>query len=63
MKENPAPGAYFDQHASTSGTDFRIKGPSFGISFKYYEKVFIPREKNNLSSFIRKSPDKVYPNR
>ncbi len=40
MKENPPPGAYFDNK-----TEARIKGPTFGISHKFYEKVFIPKEK------------------
>jgi hypothetical protein len=40
MKEIPPPGAYFD-----AKTDIRAKGPTFGISHKYYEKVLIPKEK------------------
>ena len=43
MKENPAPGSYIDQHNTT--VDFRSKGPTFGISYKHYEKVMIPKEK------------------
>jgi hypothetical protein len=42
MKENPPPGAYFDgQH------DLRSRGPTFGLSHKYYEKVIIPKEKGS----------------
>lgn len=41
MKENPAPGSYFDHH--TSATDYKPKGPTFGIPYKYYEKVTIPK--------------------
>ena len=39
MKENPAPGSY------DSACDIRNKGPTFGISRKFYEKVMIPKEK------------------
>lgn len=49
MKENPAPGNY-DKPQNVS-TDFRPKGPTFGISHKYYEKVTIPKEKKILRSF------------
>ena len=49
MKENPAPGAYMDYHSTTTN-DFRPKGPTFGISYKYYEKVTIPKEKKNAST-------------
>ena len=38
MKENPAPGSYFDQD-----NDFRSRGPTFGIGHKAYERVMIPR--------------------
>jgi len=31
MKENPPPGAYFDNNS-----DNRLKGPTFGISHKFY---------------------------
>ena len=31
MKEIPSPGAYFD-----SKSDAHMKGPTFGISHKYY---------------------------
>ena len=48
MKENPAPGAYMDQHSTTTN-DFRPKGPTFGISYKYYQKVTIPKDKKNAS--------------
>lgn len=43
MKENPAPGAYFEQPKLR---EVRAKGPTFGISYKFYEKVTIPREKS-----------------
>ena len=43
MKENPAPGTYLDHHATNNS--FRPKGPTFGIGYKYYEKVTIPKEK------------------
>jgi hypothetical protein len=45
MKENPAPGAYFDQYGGGGDgmIEFRLKGPTFGISHKYYEKVTIPK--------------------
>lgn len=46
MKENPAPGSYDDHHSMT-GPDFRPKGKTFGISYKYYEKVTIPKESKN----------------
>lgn len=39
MKENPPPGAYIDDNGS-----FKSKGPSFGLSHKYYQKVIIPKE-------------------
>lgn len=39
MKENPAPGSYFDSHY-----DPRSRGPTFGLGHKYYERVMIPRE-------------------
>lgn len=47
MKENPAPGAYEAEAESPAK-----KGPTFGISYKYYEKVMIPREekKNRVTS-------------
>ena len=45
MKENPSPGAYFDEHSSNTADSFRLKGPTFGIAHKYYEKVTIPKEK------------------
>jgi hypothetical protein len=38
MKENPPPGAYLESNA-----DMRSKGPTFGISHKFYEKVMIPK--------------------
>jgi hypothetical protein len=38
MKENPAPGSYFDNLLRDSR-----KGPTFGISHKYYQKVMIPK--------------------
>lgn len=41
MKENPAPGSYFDHHSSN--IEYKAKGPTFGIPYKYYEKVMIPR--------------------
>jgi hypothetical protein len=40
MKEIPSPGAYFE-----SKSELHMKGPTFGISHKYYEKVLIPKEK------------------
>lgn len=43
MKENPAPGAYIGTHDKMN--EFRPKGPTFGISYKFYEKVTIPKEK------------------
>lgn len=52
MKENPPPGAYFDHHSSTS-TEFRPKGPTFGIAHRYYEKVTIPKEKKMMSASKR----------
>lgn len=57
MKENPAPGSYFDHHATAM--EFRAKGPTFGLPYKYYEKVMIPREKVNFSRPERKSPEKI----
>jgi hypothetical protein len=35
MKENPAPGSYFDEGMRKS-SEYKIKGPTFGISYKYY---------------------------
>lgn len=43
MKENPAPGSYIGAHDKSH--EFKPKGPTFGISHKYYEKVTIPKEK------------------
>jgi len=40
MKEIPAPGAY---EVIPSKTADRVRGPTFGISRKYYEKVLIPK--------------------
>jgi hypothetical protein len=48
MKENPAPGSYFD-----AGHDFNSRGPTFGLSHRYYEKVMIPREKKQGSQLGR----------
>ena len=48
MKENPPPGAYFEHHSKTNN-EFRPKGPTFGISHKYYEKVTIPKEKKMMN--------------
>jgi hypothetical protein len=48
MKENPPPGAYFD-----IGSEGRTKGPTFGISHKYYEKVLIPKEKHSTLQAVR----------
>jgi hypothetical protein len=42
MKENPPPGAYID-----NAKELKNKGPTFGISHKYYEKVLIPKEKHS----------------
>ena len=56
MKENPAPGAYDRQ---TAPSDFRPKGPTFGISHKHYERVMIPREKKEVSKIERKYPVNV----
>ena len=45
MKENPPPGAYFDdKNGQTS------KGPTFGLSHKYYQKVIIPKEQKGHTS-------------
>jgi hypothetical protein len=52
MKENPAPGSYFD-HGNR--TEFRSRGPTFGISHKYYEKVTIPKEASKEKAFLNKS--------
>ncbi len=41
MKENPAPGAYLE--GGDSKTEYHAKGPTFGIPYKYYEKVTIPK--------------------
>lgn len=41
MKENPAPGAY---EALPEGDN--KKGKTFGISYKHYEKVMIPKEEH-----------------
>ena len=38
MKDNPAPGAYIE-----TSSDSRPKGPTFGISHKFYEKVLIAK--------------------
>lgn len=58
MKENPAPGAYFDHHATAH--EFRARGPTFGLPYKYYQKVMIPKEKlANISFPQRKSPQKI----
>ena len=54
MKQNPAPGSY-DKQFNVS-TDFRPKGPTFGISHKYYEKVTIPKEKRSIRSFESNIP-------
>ena len=49
MKENPAPGSYMSDKNLSS--DFRPKGPTFGISHKHYEKVMLPKEKRaNMSN-------------
>jgi hypothetical protein len=56
MKENPAPGAY---EAFPEGEP--RKGKTFGISYKHYEKVMIPKEEklsrrpnqSNKFSYIR----------
>lgn len=48
MKDNPAPGSYFD-----TGYDSRNRGPTFGISHKHYEKVMIPREKKPQNQVSR----------
>lgn len=34
MKENPAPGAYFEDRGNADS--YRTKGPTFGISYKAY---------------------------
>ena len=49
MKDNPAPGSYFDQTSSSA----RIRGPTFGISHKYYERVMIPKEKRSVNQLSR----------
>lgn len=54
MKENPAPGTYFYQTKTspkaekkgTASSHLHTRGPSFGISYKFYEKVTIPKEKS-----------------
>ena len=47
MKENPAPGAYTYYHNSQD--ELKAKGPTFGISYRYYSKVTIPKERNTRS--------------
>ncbi len=42
MKENPAPGAYFEE--GKASTHLRSRGPTFGISHRFYEKVTIPKQ-------------------
>ncbi len=56
MKENPPPGAYFeDKNGQT------LKGPTFGLSHKYYQKVIIPKEqKSNTSGQTVRSTNYVY---
>jgi hypothetical protein len=40
MKENPAPGFYdYD-----SDPKLKIRGPTFGLPWSYYEKVRLPEE-------------------
>ena len=55
MKENPAPGAY----EALPGHDDK-KGKTFGISYKYYEKVMIPKEEKRnrprLSPLKKRAP-------
>jgi hypothetical protein len=48
MKENPSPGAYFESNGES-----KAKGPTFGISHKYYEKVTIPKDAKTSSSARR----------
>ena len=43
MKENPPPGAYFDDKNNPNS-----KGPTFGLSHKYYQKVIIPKEQKSI---------------
>lgn len=50
MKENPAPGAYFD-----SNNDLRSKGPTFGIGHKHYERVLIPKEQKPPQQTLARS--------
>ena len=57
MKENPAPGSYFDHPATAM--EFRARGPTFGLPYKYYEKVMIPKEKTVYPRPERKSPERV----
>ena len=48
MKDNPAPGSYFEEGGSA-----RNRGPTFGISHKYYERVMIPKEKRSVNQLSR----------
>ena len=66
MKENPAPGAYIGQQ--NTSLDFRPKGPTFGISYKYYDKAVITKEKKlpRISEskqwyYLENQPAKWYP--
>jgi hypothetical protein len=45
MKENPPPGAYFDDKNGLAS-----KGPTFGLSHKYYQKVVIPKEQKSVTT-------------
>lgn len=45
MKENPPPGAYFDDKNGGNS-----KGPTFGLSHKYYQKVIIPKEQKTITA-------------
>ena len=54
MKDNPSPGAY-----NESKNDYNNRGPSFGLSYKYYQKVMIPKEMINLSK-VQVDRSKIY---
>jgi len=48
MKENPPPGAYFDDRHNINS-----KGPTFGLSHKYYQKVIIPKEQKSTVGAVQ----------
>jgi len=57
MKEIPAPGAYFGETGKGSIT--RPRGPTFGISHKFYEKVTIPKESPEKTHTVRSNLSKI----